>query len=532
MKVQLSKLHPDPVNVRRIADKAELEPLVASMKARGQLCPIIVRPDGSPSEWLVTVGSRRVAAARKLGWAEIEAVVLPETSDADATVVSAAENIVRKGMHPVDEWKATRELTGKGLSVQAAANALGLDRATVRRFALLGSLSPKLLNQMAKEPVLPPMRDLRIIALAPIAVQEQALTQVRKDLRGGEIGDDEDEESGARFPWFQVASLCDCVRIPRARAVFDVDAAGVVFEEDLFAEPGSEDQFTCSDVASFLAAQQAAIEAEAAASKGRIVICEANGNQQLVPPHGYVIAWGDSLPKRMAKDDPRKLAKAVIRGGYMVGSVIERVIRPGEERQQEETPSSVEREHVERDPISKQAQAILAGMKTNALGKALTANVPRWMADGSWPNVVELLVTAFLAKNVDLRMGSANGWMTQRAVGAGRLNNRLTLAEAIVRLLTPLLAFDSPLQNFGTSGPAAEWVGKMIGAEAFMERCDTEEVLKGFRRDKLVEIAASRGIDTSGTATAIRARMVGKMPDWRPVVFGAPAPEVDDEEDA
>jgi hypothetical protein len=77
---------------------------------------------------------------------------------------------------------------------------------------------------------------------------------------------------------------------------------------------------------------------------------------------------------------------------------------------------------------------------------------------------------------------------------------------------------------FDGGGKAAVWLARMVGAD--MPRCDTEEVLKGCSKDLLIATARAHGLDDTGTTAALRARMVGKLPDWRPVGFDLAGPEV------
>ena len=82
----------------------------------------------------------------------------------------------------------------------------------------------------------------------------------------------------------------------------------------------------------------------------------------------------------------------------------------------------------------------------------------------------------------------------------------------------------SPRLN--ASGDAAEWIGATIDAGAQLPRFDTEEFLKQVRGSVLVDLAEQAGIKSSGTVTALRARLVGQLPNWRPAAsqFGAPGP--------
>jgi ParB/RepB/Spo0J family partition protein len=527
MNIELSRLAPDPSNARHVAspDPDHIARLAASMKAVGQLQPIVVREDREGG-WLIVAGTRRVAAAASLGWTEIEAVEFRCENGEDkadyAIAASAAENMVRAGMHPVDQWRAVTALMDRGYSLEGAADALGIAMTLARRLEWLGRMAPAVLEAIAESPELPQTRDLRVIATAPQDVQEAAAAAARKQ-RG---------KAGIGFPWHLVVQACSRTRISRSLAVFPHEL--IAWDEDLFAEPGSEEQFTTTDTKGFLAAQQAALEARIAASKGRIIAGTMGAHSEMVAPAGYTLLW-DDVPKRWKKDDPRKVVAAVATEGYYIGQVRERVVTPkvakasaanGHDAAEafEDGPPT----RAARDPITKAVQGKLAAMKGEALRRAMEA------APDTALVALKALLLCFLADNVAV---SPRAGGTPR--GQYNVLTKLLDKDGTVRPLSPqetaaiayelighIIAFDHPNTNFGTSGDAAEWLGVFFDAGKHTDRCDTEEILKGFSGEKLIEIAEAHGIDSSGKVGDVRKRLIGALPDWRPLEFGAKAPEV------
>jgi len=534
MNIALSALYPDPAQARRSPPApADVTAMAASMAHVGQLQNIVVRMrgDGSESEdptWFVVIGNTRVAAARELGWAEITAEVLAEhTAEGAVLAISAAENMVRRDMHPVDTWRALAHLTANGLDAADAARILGLDERGARRLAHLGAMAPALIDAIAAEPLLPREHDLRAIASAPHHVQEAALAEARKYAKGGAM-------SGW---WHTVGQRCTVTRIPATRAIFTVGPEnGVVFDEDLFAEPGSDEQFTTTDVAGFLAAQDKALLAKAAESNGRALVSEYNINRRdIVAPDGYMVVW-DTVPKRWKKSDPRKVLWAVIREGYEIGVVREYLAVPKPKRGEgaahgaAHTAGAPSGNARPRDPITKAVQARLASLKY----EAVTAALPGFAARAKWPDLLRAVLLAFGARNVSVQTSAqlyGRASITHTVTGlvdaAGKpAADSDALREAAAAVLARVLMFDHP-NSFASSGPAAEWIGAMVGAAKTMPRCDTEEILRGFSGDKLAEIAEAHGIDASGKVSVLRKRLVGNLPNWVPVEFAAARPEVE-----
>src|SRR5262245_34603566 len=115
MKVQNIKVadaKPSATNPRGV--KFENDPsfkdLVASVKEKGILVPVIVRPVGKGYE--VIAGARRLAAAKEAGLDTIPADVR-EMDDDEAREVQIIENLQRTDIHPLDEGEAFRQLMEK-----------------------------------------------------------------------------------------------------------------------------------------------------------------------------------------------------------------------------------------------------------------------------------------------------------------------------------------------------------------------------------------------------------------------------------
>jgi ParB family chromosome partitioning protein len=81
----------------------DLSPLIASIKQKGLLQPIIIRTKGKRFE--IVAGSRRYSACKELGWRKIVCHIV-ELDDKEAFEVSLVENVQRKTLKPLDEARA------------------------------------------------------------------------------------------------------------------------------------------------------------------------------------------------------------------------------------------------------------------------------------------------------------------------------------------------------------------------------------------------------------------------------------------
>lgn len=109
-------------NVRDL-DDAHVDNLAQSIALRGLLVPLIVRPTQAGYE--LVAGYHRMAACRKLDLPDAPVVVRDkEGSSAD----SAAENVTRKQLTPLEEAKAVQAMLDEGYTLDGAAQALGWSR--------------------------------------------------------------------------------------------------------------------------------------------------------------------------------------------------------------------------------------------------------------------------------------------------------------------------------------------------------------------------------------------------------------------
>jgi ParB/RepB/Spo0J family partition protein len=121
VEVEVNRLFIGKSNVRR--EVGDISELVASIKEKGILSPIVVRPVGKRFE--VIVGSRRFAASKKLGLKKLPAIVRP-IKDTEALVESLVENVQRGDLELADEGQAYELLVNKLGGVREVARQTGV----------------------------------------------------------------------------------------------------------------------------------------------------------------------------------------------------------------------------------------------------------------------------------------------------------------------------------------------------------------------------------------------------------------------
>ncbi|MDR1263343.1 MAG: ParB/RepB/Spo0J family partition protein [Oscillospiraceae bacterium] len=113
-----------PRETRSAIDERKLDELAESIRALGLLQPITVRT-APGNRYELIAGERRLRACEKLGWDNIDAIVLP-AGDVDRDMLALAENIQRVPLHYLEEAETIDAVRSEtGLSLQEIAARLG-----------------------------------------------------------------------------------------------------------------------------------------------------------------------------------------------------------------------------------------------------------------------------------------------------------------------------------------------------------------------------------------------------------------------
>jgi len=147
-------------NVRRIKAGVSIEELAQDTARRTLLQSLTVRPvldeDGAETGMFeVPAGGRRYRALELLvkqkRLARTAAVPCVIRTDGLAEEDSLAENVQRAPLHPLDQFRAFRDLGEKGMSEEEIAAAFFVTVSVVKQRLRLSSVSPKLLDVYAED---------------------------------------------------------------------------------------------------------------------------------------------------------------------------------------------------------------------------------------------------------------------------------------------------------------------------------------------------------------------------------------------
>ena len=139
--ISLANIVPSPLQPRREFQREALEELVDSIRQRGIIQPLIVRPVNSRFELIA--GERRWRAAKEVGLTEAPAIVRQAT-DLEVLELSLIENLQRADLNPIEEAQAYARLAGEfGMRQEDIAQKVGKSRASVANAMRLLDLDPQ-----------------------------------------------------------------------------------------------------------------------------------------------------------------------------------------------------------------------------------------------------------------------------------------------------------------------------------------------------------------------------------------------------
>ncbi len=147
--IPVENLLPNRDQPRRRFDEAALDELASSLRTKGVIQPLIVRPHPSKEDHFeIVAGERRWRAAQKAQLHSVP-VVVREFSDTEVLEVAIIENIQRADLNPVEEAQGYRQLIDRfGHTQEQTAEALGKSRSYIANLMRLLALPDVVLEYL------------------------------------------------------------------------------------------------------------------------------------------------------------------------------------------------------------------------------------------------------------------------------------------------------------------------------------------------------------------------------------------------
>ncbi|MCV2876015.1 ParB/RepB/Spo0J family partition protein [Rhodobacteraceae bacterium XHP0102] len=131
-KLPIERIRPNPDQPRRNFTPEALEELAASIKEKGIIQPLIVRPDPDhDGDYQIVAGERRWRASQMAQLHELP-IIIRDFTDVEVLEIAIIENIQRADLNPVEEAMGYRQLIDRfGHTQEKLAEAMGKSRSHI-----------------------------------------------------------------------------------------------------------------------------------------------------------------------------------------------------------------------------------------------------------------------------------------------------------------------------------------------------------------------------------------------------------------
>ena len=147
--IPIDRIRANPNQPRRSFEDKDLQDLAASIRAKGVIQPLIVRPHPEdPDGFEIVAGERRWRAAQMAEVHELPAVVR-ELDDSEVLELAIIENVQRADLNPVEEALGYRQLMDRfGHTQERLAEGLGKSRSHIANVLRLLTLPDTVLEHL------------------------------------------------------------------------------------------------------------------------------------------------------------------------------------------------------------------------------------------------------------------------------------------------------------------------------------------------------------------------------------------------
>lgn len=170
--IQIDKLEPNPLQPR--VELGDLTELVLSIREKGVLEPLLVRPSDVGGRFMIISGERRYRASLEVGLKELPCIEM-DVDDREVAEISLIENLQRKDLTPFEEADGLLALSKRfGYTHEEISRKLGKARTSVTETISIANipadvrelcrradiLSKSMLLQVVRQPTDDEMREL------------------------------------------------------------------------------------------------------------------------------------------------------------------------------------------------------------------------------------------------------------------------------------------------------------------------------------------------------------------------------------
>ena len=225
-RVPIDRIRPNPDQPRRSFTEGALQELAASIREKGVIQPLIVRPDPNDVDGFQIVAGERRWRAAQLAQQHDLPVIVRDFDDTEVLEVAIIENIQRADLNALEEAQGYRQLIERfGHTQDQLAQAMGKSRSHIANLMRLLAL-PDPIQEMLRN------GDLTAGHARALLTADDPLGLARKAVAGGWSVRDVEKHAKSKTS----TGTATTGRAPRGAATKDADT--VALEGDLSATLG------------------------------------------------------------------------------------------------------------------------------------------------------------------------------------------------------------------------------------------------------------------------------------------------------
>ena len=193
----IEQIDPNPEQPR--VEFGDLTELTSSVKEKGILEPLLVKPSAQKGRWMIIAGERRWRAAKAAGLKEVPCIEL-DVDEAAVAEIALIENMQRKDLTPWEEADGLAALCHRyGYTHEEVSRKVGKSRSTVTEAITLAAIPEgireecrradinvkSLLLQVVRQPDAKSMQEMISILAGKEFTRDEARALIRQRREGG-----------------------------------------------------------------------------------------------------------------------------------------------------------------------------------------------------------------------------------------------------------------------------------------------------------------------------------------------------------
>ena len=174
--IPIDRLEPNPQQPR--IEFGDLDELIASVREKGVLEPLLVRPSQVGGRFMIISGERRYRAAREIGLSELPCIEM-DVDDRAVAEIALIENLQRKDLTAFEEAEGLQVLVERfGYTHEEVSKKIGKSRSTVTEALTIATLPTEVKDQCRRADINSKSMLLQVVRQSDVAAMQDFVARI------------------------------------------------------------------------------------------------------------------------------------------------------------------------------------------------------------------------------------------------------------------------------------------------------------------------------------------------------------------